>query len=160
MDARNYHSQNYTHLFLAPLCVVFSIYGELTWEREAAVGGALIKTYNCIQFCLPATWIHAPYRESLHRLIAFFQEHIVDFRIGRIISHVSFTTVSPPQLLSAATDHRVQFERNAVNLDFITVKKFAVVCQHIGKDHLLISEDTIWQIGVHFSCGFFYKKDC
>lgn len=34
------------------------------------------------------------------------------------------------------TDRHVQFERNAVMLDFILVKKYAAVYPHIGKDHL------------------------
>lgn len=55
-------------------------------------------------------------------------------------------------LSPVATDHHVQFERNAVTLDFLIVKKCAAAYPHIGKDHLLISEgSTICCFGALFS---------
>lgn len=55
-------------------------------------------------------------------------------------------------LCLVVTDLRAQCGRNAVRLDFTSVKKCAAVYLHTGKDHLWISkESTTCHIGVHFS---------
>ena len=61
-----------------------------------------------------------------------------DFRFGlfMVFFNNCFSDCFP-----VAIDHHVQFERNAVSLDFLTVKKYAVVYPHIGKDHLLIRDE-------------------